>query len=44
MTLLALADDVTRMTFEDAGGVVAHVTPARTDSGGTIDRTWFVTR
>jgi hypothetical protein len=44
MTLLALADDVTWMIFEEAGGVVVQVTPAKTDSGGTIDRTWFLTR
>ena len=44
MTLLALPDEVTRTTLEEAGGVVVHVTPAMTDSGGTIDRTWFVTR
>ena len=44
MTLLALSDEVTRTTLEGAGGVVVHVTPAMTDSGGTIDRTWFITR
>jgi SAM-dependent methyltransferase len=44
MTLLALPDEVTRRTFEEAGGVVVHVTPPTKDAGGTIDRTYFVTR
>jgi ubiquinone/menaquinone biosynthesis C-methylase UbiE len=44
MTLLALSDETTRLTFEAAGGTIAHVTTPTTDSGGTIDRTFFVTR
>lgn len=44
MTLLALSDETTRLTFEEAGGTIAHVTAPATDSGGTIDRTFFVTR
>jgi ubiquinone/menaquinone biosynthesis C-methylase UbiE len=44
MTLLALPDERTRKVLEDAGGRIVHVTPAAADSGGTIDRTYFVTR
>jgi ubiquinone/menaquinone biosynthesis C-methylase UbiE len=44
MTLLALPDERTRKILEDAGGRIVHVTPAAADSGGTIDRTYFVTR
>ena len=44
MTLLAITDERTRSVLEEAGGTVVHVTPATTDSGGTIDRTYFVTR
>lgn len=44
MTLLALPDETTRKTLEDAGGSIVYATPAAADSGGTIDRTYFVTR
>lgn len=44
MTLLALSDERTRSVLESAGGMVAHVTPTAPDSGGTVHRTYFVTR
>lgn len=44
MTLLALSDEAARHTFEEAGATVVHVTAPTTDAGGTIDRTFFVTR
>jgi SAM-dependent methyltransferase len=44
MTLLALPDETTQRILEGAGGRIVHVTPAREDAGGTIDRTYFITR
>lgn len=44
MTLLALSDGRTRAVLEAAGGTVAHVTSSAADAGGTVDRTYFVTR
>ena len=44
MTLLALSDDRTRAVLEAAGGTIAQVTPTAADAGGTVHRTYFVTR
>jgi ubiquinone/menaquinone biosynthesis C-methylase UbiE len=44
MTLLALPDETTQRILEDAGGRIVYATPAAADSGGTIDRTYFITR
>jgi ubiquinone/menaquinone biosynthesis C-methylase UbiE len=43
MTLLALPEQTTKEIFESAGGKIAYVSPPATDSGGTVDRTYFVT-
>lgn len=44
MTLLALPDDRVRAAVEGAGGRIRHATDPETDAGGTVDRTYYLTR
>lgn len=44
MTMLALPDERARDVLSRAGGRVVQVTPPETDAGGTVHRTYYVTR
>ncbi len=44
MTLLAVSDERVRSILEGVGGTIVHVTPSAPDAGGTVDRTFFVTK
>jgi SAM-dependent methyltransferase len=44
MTMLAIPDERARTVLRDAGGRVVSVSPPETDAGGTVHRTYYVTR
>jgi len=44
MTMLAMPDEQARSVLEGAGGHIVHVAGPESDAGGTVHRTYYVTR